>query len=753
MTLTRFFRTPKVWRSSLFLTLITAIGFFFSSDHESLYAQDVQADEENATTERLGYLVQIPLPLTHSNAAEVKQTLKRLLDKSPAVVNPKDRAVAILQFDTLRGSTGAGSEFYACSDLAEFLTSAEMNRMKTVAYIPAPRSAGIDNSGRLVGHAVLIALSCQEIVIHESASMGQAGLDVDDVTPPMRATYEFIAGKRRPLPQPITMSLLDPANSLYQVKTDDGTVYVDFDEKERLQKSGKVGAVDTIASPGKLPLFSADQLDSFSINCHKVSSRLQVADRYGLPATTLEGDPTRGTRWQAVQFEMPLFVDQRTVDWSLRAIEAQLGSSTNMIILRLNCEGGELDSCLQISRYLSGLNSEEIRTVAYVESEVQGPAALIALACDHLVMSTDSRIGGVYEPLISEEDLSAIQPSIEELAAEKEKPWSLFYAVLDRNADLGRWQNTKSGRTRLFLKSEKEKLPDADAWNFLGPQPMTEGMNGDNAERLAVARTLVDSFDQLQSFYQIDETPTTLTPTKTDRAIESFARFLATPWVSGWLLFGAMFLISTEMSNPGMSVPGFLGALCLILFFWSQHLDGNAHWLEILLFITGVIFIILEIFVIPGIGVFGIGGLLMVVISIVLASQTFVIPRNSEEFARLPVSLGMVAAASSGFLVALAVLRKVLPNTPYFKKMMLEPPERNELDPIDRESVVDWSELNGKSGTSITPLIPAGKARISGQLVDVITDGRVIEKGEPIVVIDAIGNRVVVGPATSENQS
>ena len=277
---------------------------------------------------------------------------------------------------------------------------------------------------------------------------------------------------------------------------------------------------------------------------------------------------------------------------------------------------------------------------------------------------------------------------------------------------------------------------------------MHEGLTADTAWQRGIAKNLVLDMQRLENYYNI-ENPETLTPTKTDKMIESLAQFLAGPMISSLLLFGAMFLISTEMSNPGISIPGFLGTLCLILFFWSQYLDGNAHWLEILLFIAGAIFILMEIFVLPGLGVFGIGGLLMVVCSIVLASQTFIIPSNSEEFARLPVSLGMVAAASSGFLVALAVLRKVLPNTPYFQKMMLAPPTRDpELR--DREAIVDWSEMLGKTGVAITPLIPAGKARIAGKLLDVITDGRVVEKGQSIIVQEAVGNRIVVAPSKSD---
>jgi membrane-bound serine protease (ClpP class) len=69
---------------------------------------------------------------------------------------------------------------------------------------------------------------------------------------------------------------------------------------------------------------------------------------------------------------------------------------------------------------------------------------------------------------------------------------------------------------------------------------------------------------------------------------------------------------------------------------------------------------------------------------------------------------------------------------------------------IDPESIVDWSHLNGQQGEAITRLVPSGKARVSGKVYDVITDGRMIDKGQKVTVIEAIGNRVVVKPFSEE---
>ena len=76
-----------------------------------------------------------------------------------------------------------------------------------------------------------------------------------------------------------------------------------------------------------------------------------------------------------------------------------------------------------------------------------------------------------------------------------------------------------------------------------------------------------------------------------------------------------------EISAPGIGIPGFMAAVCFMLFFWAQFLNGTAGWLEVLLFVTGIVFVIMEIFVIPGLGIFGIGGGVMIVGAIMLAIQ------------------------------------------------------------------------------------------------------------------------------------
>ena len=111
------------------------------------------------------------------------------------------------------------------------------------------------------------------------------------------------------------------------------------------------------------------------------------------------------------------------------------------------------------------------------------------------------------------------------------------------------------------------------------------------------------------------------------------------------------------------------------------------------------------------------------------------------------VSLG--GAVIGAFIAAIA-FRRFLPHAPVFNRVFLQPPSGEErLHLASRESLVDFAHLVGRSGTTTTPLMPSGKARIGDELLDVIADGEAIDRGEAVVVVEVRGNRVLVRRATA----
>jgi membrane-bound serine protease (ClpP class) len=166
-----------------------------------------------------------------------------------------------------------------------------------------------------------------------------------------------------------------------------------------------------------------------------------------------------------------------------------------------------------------------------------------------------------------------------------------------------------------------------------------------------------------------------------------------------------------------------------------------------LLFLGGIACIAMEIFVLPGFGVFGIGGAMMMIASIILASQTFVIPQNAYQLQQLPRSLFTLIAAGFGGITALGVMSRYMGQTPLLRHLLLAPPADESREELDRrESIVDFSHLLHKPGVALTRLSPTGKARFGEEILDVISDGELIPAEARVHVTEVLGNRVVVRP-------
>jgi membrane-bound ClpP family serine protease len=164
--------------------------------------------------------------------------------------------------------------------------------------------------------------------------------------------------------------------------------------------------------------------------------------------------------------------------------------------------------------------------------------------------------------------------------------------------------------------------------------------------------------------------------------------------------------------------------------------------LEVVAFGLGIACVMIEIFVVPGMGVFGIGGLLLIVAGIILTSQTFVIPRNPYQYAQMTRSLGNVLIACGGLAGGFLILRWLLPSTPIFRHIRLDLTDLAMIE--QREQIAHYDHLLGAVGRSVTSLRPSGKARFGSELVAVVSDGSPIAEGEPVRVLEVHGNRIVV---------
>lgn len=156
----------------------------------------------------------------------------------------------------------------------------------------------------------------------------------------------------------------------------------------------------------------------------------------------------------------------------------------------------------------------------------------------------------------------------------------------------------------------------------------------------------------------------------------------------------------------------------------------NIETLPAILFIVGILLLFAEIFM-PGFGVAGGTGLLLLVVGIVLTAESLF-----EATVMIVILLLVVA-------IVLWIILRSAKKGKLSKKLILWSSSRKE-DGFSATS--DASSLIGKEGVAITVLRPAGTGDFDGQRMDVVTEGAFIAQGTRILVIRTEGRRIVVRP-------
>jgi membrane-bound serine protease (ClpP class) len=696
------------------------------------------ARAETKAPAQIGRFIHISLPIT----TETTKRASRIVDRAVAMAQKDNaRLVLVFEFGAPQGQKNAvlGSNYYAAQELANLLSSDKLAGVRTVAYLPGP----------VAGHAVLPVIACQEIIMAKDATIGAAGVDEKVITPAMRSVYADIAGRRRTVPAVVALGMLDSALEVLRVETEVAQEYVTPDGLEKLKKEHTTKEPVVLKKGGETCEFSGDEARRLGLAKYMAVDRRDVAKALDLPPTAIEEDPSLDGGWRAVRVDLKGPIRTDSVDKAQRMIEEQIRDGANFLCLWIDSPGGaeSVDEAVRLATFLADLDSSRVRTVAYVPKEARCDAAIVALACDQLVVHPGAVLGGSGAHQLSPEEVRLVTRVIQKIAPQKGRSWSLMAAIIDPNLDVYRF--TRPGefsRVEFFSETELNEQPDKDKWKpgELVTRPrLPLKLTGAEAEQYLLANHVVDSFAEFRQCYGLEKDLTLVEPGWAHTLIDA----LASPGAAVLLLLIGLVGLYVELHSPGVGVGGFVALVCFLLFFWSHYLDGTAGWLEALLFVAGVGCLLLEIFVIPGFGIFGLGGGAMVLASIVLASQTSksFIPQNDYQRDQLLTSLSTIALACIGLFVVAYFLRSRLPRSPVLGRLMLEPPAGDEAETIRRrESLTNFHDLVGSQGTTTTQLTPCGKARFGELLVDVIADGEVIPPGATIEVVQVRGNRVLV---------
>ena len=724
MIILRPFASSQVFCGNALLVLLL---FTLLAGFSEVRAED--ADEAQDAW-RFGFRVVIQVPIADAETRRVRRTVDRWLARKSKTAQ---RPIIVLEFQSRRESGTTAGEFGAAFDLATYLTSPSVSRVQTVAFL----------SDAITGHAGLAVMACEQIIMTAEAELGDAGQAGSAVMQTHRAAYREIAARRGTIPPAVALGMLDADLTVYRLEMiDGGTRYALGDELETLRP--QAASEQEIIKAGEFGRFPGRELRlRFGFVSHLVRDQKELAVALKLSPGALRQDPSLGGQWRGILLEVEGRIENGLVTRLLRGLRDHLKEAdNNLVCFRIRSTGGDETATLRLAQEIAALDSGRVRTVAYVDGQARSLAALVALACDDLVLQEKALLGGPGDPHISLTSLDELRPVIKQLAQQKARDWSLFAGLVDHRVKVSRYSRSETGEKRYFCADELTEVGEQDGWKQGEELTLRKGIGDTQAVDLGLARHVVVDLEEVFQRYELDEPLQHVDPPWITEQLE---RLSGSPWFARTMLFIAFFALLSEASVPGLGVAGFLSGCCFLLFFWAQFFNGNAGWLEVMLFGAGMLCLALEMFVIPGFGIFGIGGGAMVVGSLLLASQTFVIPRNPYQLEQLTGSLFMVVFGLGGALVAMFLLFRNLREVPWLKHLALAPQSYQEVELQSmREAMVDWDFLLGQQGHTTTPLTPSGKAQFGDHLVQVTSGSGAVSTSQPVTVVDVLGNRVLV---------
>ncbi len=457
-----------------------------------------------------------------------------------------------------------------------------------------------------------------------------------------------------------------------------------------------------------------------------------------------------------IDVQGPIFGGMRS--YVLSRLESARRGNVDLIILRITSPGGSLDDSLTIAKKLSEI--DWANTIAFVPSEAYSGAAIISLGCDRIVIRPRALIGdagpielvdGMFRH-VEEKMVSAIAAEMHQLAVAKKRPGAMAEAMIDRKLVVYEATHKETGE-RAFLTEKETKDARKKETYDIGAAIPESGQNrfltvsGERAVELMIAERVVESESELMASLQVDNVRSTRRTW-----VDDTVYVLNRPLVTGLLLLIALIGLYVEFSVPGASVPALVSLSCFGIFFWSHALGGTSGWLEVMLFALGVASLVIEIFVLPGFGVFGLTGIIMIVLSLVMASQDFVLPQSTIQWTTLRNNLLVVLGALAALAVAFIVQITMFDSIPGLGRLKLAAPDvdlpadaaASAAGPGSSSAVMDSLPQLGQQGIADSVLRPAGKVRFGGQLIDVVTEGDYLDPGTAVEVIKREGNRIIV---------
>jgi len=411
--------------------------------------------------------------------------------------------------------------------------------------------------------------------------------------------------------------------------------------------------------------------------------------------------------------EIKANIDPRTNRYTKLLLEEGKKNQYDIIIIEMDTYGGAVNDADDIRTRILDYDKP---IYVWVNKDAASAGALISIACDSIYMSSGASIGaatvvtgdGEQAPDKYQSYMRSIMRSTAEAKGRDPK---IAEGMVDEDLQVD--SVSQEGKVITFSTNEAIKFGFCDA----ELNSVEEILERQNIEDYEISKFSLSSTENIISLF-------------------------LNPFVSGILLlliFGGLYF---ELQTPGIGFPIIASITALLLYLIPYYLNGVAENWEIILLFFGIVLIAVEVFIIPGFGVFGLLGLFTSISSLIL------IMLNNDLFDFTFVVSSDIVSASLSVLISIFLLGILilfggikLTDTDAFKKIALEETQDSKKGYISNKYP---KEIVGKIGKSFTVLRPSGKVIINDSIYDATSSDGFVEKNSKIKVVSNEGSALKV---------
>ncbi len=419
-------------------------------------------------------------------------------------------------------------------------------------------------------------------------------------------------------------------------------------------------------------------------------------------------------------YEIRIFSEIDATSWTYlkRGLDEASEKRADAVILHLNTYGGYVDYADSMRTSILNFGKP---VYVFIDNNAASAGALISIACDSIYMRSGANIGAA---------------TVVEQDGEKapDKYQSYMRSIIRSTAEShGKVPSVANGDT---------------VWRWLRDPLIAEAM----VDERVVVPGLIDSTKVLtftareavehgycEGIYENIDDIIVRSLGESDYTIDQFS---PTFWddLKGWLLSpvlqGVLIMliiggIYFEMQSPGIGFALCVSVVAAILYFAPLYIDGFAEIWEGVVILVGVLLVLAEVFVIPGFGVVGIAGLVLMVGGLILS----LLPNRDFSFEpvsgnQLQVALLTVLVAIVGSAALIIYLSSKIGAPGLFKNLALNKSIDDEYVGVSTEE----NSLVGKVGVAETVLCPSGRVKVDGESYGAVSENGYVEEEEEVVV-------------------